>query len=183
MIVYGSPHGGSAVDTGALYDPTSNSWTPMASGPNAYSGILAGNYFVTIGNEFWLPFGQYDLVTGNWATVKPDTMLTSGIVGADDPALGWTGDQIVVWGGSPAGSWFSEPPTTPIGLRYSIDFKAFADTTKTSETLPEFLPRRYSATADLGYGLFVWSGGQKMGDYLIPVEGGQIYWYPSGGTQ
>jgi N-acetylneuraminic acid mutarotase len=112
MIVWG---GNGPFDTGGRYDPATDMWT-ATSMVNAPSGrwlhtavwtgdemIVWGGAFFDFGNFAWVPFstgGRYNPSTDNWTptnlTSAPDARYLHTAV--------WTGNEMIVWGGSGFGA-------------------------------------------------------------------------------
>jgi N-acetylneuraminic acid mutarotase len=105
MIVWGGVGDGSAstaMNTGRLYDPATDSWSatattgapPGARGANAvWTGtemIVWGGASGSVSNDTG---GRYNPVTNSWTA-----MATSE--GRSDSAHVWTGTEMIVWGGS-----------------------------------------------------------------------------------
>ena len=99
-------------DTGGRYDPTTDSWTPMseAGAPAARSGhgavwtgtrmvIWGGSYPDQVENYF-VDGGRYDPRSDSWTS----TSLTGAPPGRMAQTTVWTGNLMVVWGGSNNGS-------------------------------------------------------------------------------
>ncbi len=95
---------GGKLGDGAMYDPASNTWTPLpASGaPEARSGHVAvwtARYMLVWGgNGAGGVLGSgagYDALTNSWFTM---TMTNAPAARADHAAV-WTGTELIVWGG------------------------------------------------------------------------------------
>jgi hypothetical protein len=107
MIVWGGYSWGGAVfqgpptNTGARYDPASNSWTPTSRGSQPafdQSNLTPVDSFWT-GNELLVwggsaDGGRYDPATDSWSFV--DTPSGVPVRGA---SAVWTGSKMIVWGG------------------------------------------------------------------------------------
>jgi hypothetical protein len=116
MIVWGGlPSVSEGLAAGGRYDPTSDRWRTMATlhGPSA-----GGNqYMIWTGKEalVWGVVGEVDLA-GKGSRYDPATdtwtpMSTEGAPNGRGCAAAWTGDRMVVWGGTkPDGA--SYDPTT-----------------------------------------------------------------------
>ncbi len=106
MVVWGgSPNPGTPLNTGALYDPATDTWTgptSTISAPTARhfpSGIWTGTRMIVWGG--WSPATSYVDTGGFYA---PDSWLgptsTVGTPGAREAHTAvWTGDRMIVWGG------------------------------------------------------------------------------------
>ncbi len=102
MIVYGGAIlTGTAetfVNTGGIYDPATNTWAPMTSGPltaGITSGAWTGSKFVVFGGAHGNQGGIYDPVTNTWAAL-PALNLPAA---RDAHGVFWNGSRVVVWGG------------------------------------------------------------------------------------
>jgi hypothetical protein len=109
MIVWGGNAGTEYFNTGGIYDPAADTWTPTSipSTPVASVNHLA----VWTGSEMIVWGGgvsgvntgsRYNPVTGNWIP----TTVTNAPAGRDFRASRWvwTGNALIVWGGGTFGS-------------------------------------------------------------------------------
>jgi len=120
----------SVFDSGARYDPVTNTWTPTVAPVARYdhSAVWTGNLMVicggTDGSSLPLSSGaRYDPVTD---TLSPTSMVNSGSPRSRHSAL-WTGDEMIVWGGGGgrtgrrydpiADSWLSTTTTNAPSFR------------------------------------------------------------------
>lgn len=120
LIVWGGSDHGKFINTGAIYNPASNSWSPI-SGTNAPSvraeavgvnnnpqnsnlGVWTGKEMIIWGG--WSDDGSGNGITlGDGAAYNPstDSWRKLSSVGAPSPRSGsavvWTGSEMIVWGG------------------------------------------------------------------------------------
>ena len=94
------------LDTGAAYDPTADTWMPIATGgaPEArtnHTAIWTGSVMIIWGGAIdRYPYllasgGRYDLATNLWT----ETNWIGTPSGRSNHTAVWTGSQMVVWGG------------------------------------------------------------------------------------
>lgn len=117
MIVWGGREvGSSVVNTGGRFDPASGVWSPtnsnsMSGAPSAryrHSAVWTGTEMIVWGGG-WFPAGggnitllgdgaRYNPTTDNWAPIST--------IGAPTPRMDhtaiWTGQEMIIWGGSSA---------------------------------------------------------------------------------
>jgi hypothetical protein len=106
MIVWGGYSGTAFLGDGARYNPTTDSWTAMAT--TGAPPPRAGNSAVWTGSEMiiWGGFngsstlntgGRYNPGTGSWTA----TSITNAPAARDYHTAVWTGSEMIIWGGSP----------------------------------------------------------------------------------
>jgi hypothetical protein len=116
MIVWGgsTPPGANPTNSGALYDPESDTWVPTSTGPNCPSPRATGpNAAVWTGEKMiiWGGGGGTGCAEGlgDGGLYDPRTDSWDSISATDAPAprhlatAVWTGREMIVWGGSPNG--------------------------------------------------------------------------------
>ena len=109
MIVWGgSPTISTYLNTGGRYNPSSDSWaaTSTTNAPTArryhtavWTGtemIVWGGYFQDTSNHYWNTGGRYDPISDSWTA----TSTTNAPDGRAIHTAIWTGNEMVVWGGS-----------------------------------------------------------------------------------
>ena len=109
MIVWGGLMNGSGsyLNSGGRYDPLADSWTPTSTfhAPDArldHTAIWTGTVMVVWGggdDPFAPPFntgGRYDPSTDAW---MPTSTVGAAAARRDHTAI-WTGERMIVWGGS-----------------------------------------------------------------------------------
>jgi len=109
MIVWGGYCGGYHVNTGARYDPPSNSWTPTSTtnapdGRIAHAAVWTDSEMIVWGgynfqqNEFFNTGGRYNPIIDDWtATSIVNTPSAREVFQATGAV--WTGTEMIVWGG------------------------------------------------------------------------------------
>lgn len=109
LIVWGGKVGGVPLNSGASYDPATDTWTALstANAPSARSGHVAvwtGREMVVFGGEdstgSLVTGGGYDPATGLWHNLSTggNALARRGHTGV------WTGAELVVFGGLGSGS-------------------------------------------------------------------------------
>ena len=129
------------LNAGAAYDPRADRWRSIPDAPLKgrawHSGVWTGKRMIVWGGvggrcrpHCTLPAdgGAYDPVADSWEIVRD-----APISGRMDHRAVWTGREMIVWGGSPAGGGYgfddgatyapetgrwAELPSAPIGGRY-----------------------------------------------------------------
>ena len=162
LIIWGGRNGDypepyDHLDTGARYDPSTDTWTRMTSlnapSPRSHhtavwagTGMLVwgGTDDTTSGTAFGTG-GRYDPVADAWTPISPS--------GAPSPryqhkAL-WTGSKMIVWGGNPAGA-----NETNTGGRYDPS----ADTWQQTSLVGAAAPRYFHSAVWTGAEMIVWGG-------------------------
>jgi len=105
MIVWGGNDGESDLDTGGLYDPVGDSWTPVTienapSGREYHTAVWTGSEMIVWGgtDQTYYPVndgGRYDPVLDSWTPIS----ITDAPAGREYHTAVWTGYQMIVWGG------------------------------------------------------------------------------------
>src|SRR5205823_3770802 len=107
MIVWGGWDGFEDLNTGGLYNPTTNTWTvagttdaPIAR--ESHTAVWTGSEMIVWGG--WSvdsqinlnTGGRYDPATNSWAA----TGTTNAPDGRSSHTAVWTGSEMVIWGGN-----------------------------------------------------------------------------------
>jgi len=97
---HGAPN--ELVNTGAIYDPVADSWTPTSLAGAAtprymHSAVWADGRMIVWGGTGDSSGGRYDPATDSWTPTN--AMLTSPTQRAAHTAV-WTGSEMIVWGGT-----------------------------------------------------------------------------------
>ena len=113
LAIWGGFAPGGQLSSGALYDPVADSWTAIANvgapGPRQdhaaiWTGsamLVWGGYFADISGGQWLQTGgRYDPASNSW---QPTTVANAP-AGRQYHSAGWTGAEMIVWGGRISGS-------------------------------------------------------------------------------
>ena len=106
MVVWGGWSGSIPLDTGARYDPATDTWTPISrdsSTPaprSGHSAVWTGTEMIVWGGRdqsspSFSSGGRYDPVTGIWRTVSASNAPS----GRTEHTAVWGGSAMIVWGG------------------------------------------------------------------------------------
>jgi putative metal-binding protein len=98
MVIYAGV-GAFAHSDGGRYDPVSNSWLPVATGPIAGSGhstVWTGSRMIVWGGSSNVG-GIYDPVANTWTATSTGNGVPTARSGH---TAVWTGTRMIVWGGS-----------------------------------------------------------------------------------
>jgi N-acetylneuraminic acid mutarotase len=137
MIVWGGWDGANVLDTGARYDPNSNSWLATGIGPQGrmnHSAVWTGNEMI-----IWAGKGaSFFEDTNTGSRYNPDADTWRSTNGAPPwartgHAAVWSGRQMIVWGG-----YALVPSTNPIHLVVNDGGRYFASPPPTQS--PRRLP-------------------------------------------
>ncbi len=102
MIVWGG-YGGSSLNTGGRYDPSTDSWTATstANAPSARNGptaVWTGNEMIVWGGDDGMSLntgGRYNPATNTWTP----TSTTNAPTGRIFHTAVWSSSEMIVWGG------------------------------------------------------------------------------------
>ena len=160
MIVWGGGRFFGHSQVGGRYDPALNEWTPtsLLSAPSArsfHTAVWAGSRLIIWGGQtgglgMWTDTGgRYDPITDTWSPTS--------LIGAPSPrrlhAAVWTGDRMIVWGGS------DTSPESNTGGRYDPYTDTWLPTSLTNA--PE---SRVKHTAIwTGSRMIIWGGSSSQG--------------------
>jgi N-acetylneuraminic acid mutarotase len=112
MVVWGGhyydPYYGNVyLNTGARYDPATDTWQPVSNGPNtpssrrSHTAVWTGSEMIVWGGDHvFSPLntgGRYDPSNDTWRPTSTGANLP--FVREDHTAV-WTGDRMIVWGGT-----------------------------------------------------------------------------------
>ena len=121
MIVWGGSMAASGTtNTGGVYVPASNSWTPTSvagdvpSPRYGHAAVWAGSEMLIWGGLLSNTGGRYDPTRGTWLAIS---MLGSP-TGRNVPTGVWTGSEMIVWGGSLGATPIGDPYVLASGGRY-----------------------------------------------------------------
>lgn len=150
LFVWGGKGDQGALGDGALYDPKTDTWSPLAT-DNAPSprmdavAVLIDKQRVMVwgggphDDNVGLNSGKlYDLVTSTW------TDLPVSVIGRRNPVATWTGSKVLIWGGTSGGA--------------AIAGGAYYDPAMTKWTM---MSNPNSPTARTGVG-WAWSGQELL---------------------
>ena len=159
MIVWGGDNGGVPFNTGGRYNPATNSWiaTSTANAPDGRSAHTA--VWTGPDNEMivWGGFiGGGDTNTGGKYNPATNSWIATSTTNAPDARAGhiavWSGDEMIVWGGSGNAGSFPES-----GGRYNPTGDSWTPTGKTPT------PRARHAAVWTGSEMIVWGGSLQAG--------------------
>ncbi|HEX4824928.1 MAG TPA: MopE-related protein [Candidatus Polarisedimenticolaceae bacterium] len=161
MILWGGTQSGSVhtVDTGARYNPATDTWRPTSTGANTpaarfeHTAVWTGSEMIVWGGtDYTFPGpvvgGRYNPVTDTWAPTSTGPGLPSPRVFA---SAVWTGSEMIVWGGTLVG-----PGTaTNTGARYDPSADTWTEVPIDDGT-PS--PRQNSSAVWTGSEMIIWGG-------------------------
>jgi len=100
MLIWGGEDSaGAALNTGAAYNPRTNTWRPMST---CGAAAKSGHYTVWTGSEMIVWGGTrttgqlYDVATDAWRQMST---LNSPLAALGLSAV-WAGNQMLIWGGA-----------------------------------------------------------------------------------
>lgn len=156
--------------TGALYDPTTQLWSPIADS----AGVVSGRFkpsFVWTGTKA-IAWGGYDVFNstvlndGGMYDPATDTWIATSMTNAPPGALyvtaAWTGSRMVVWGGQDAGG---------VALNTGGRFDPASNTWQAITTSGAPTARYGHSWAWVNSKMVVWGGH----DGSTPVATGKLY--------
>jgi len=144
MIIWGGEAvGGLGFNTGGLYDPSTDSWTPTGTGTNVpmgrcnHTAVWTGTEMIVWGGDFYngldVQFtnsgGRYNPSTDSWAPTSTGTNVPSPRSWQHTAV--WTGTEMIVWGGT---TYDGSPPTEILnsGGRYNPSADSWTPTSTRS---------------------------------------------------
>ena len=154
MIVWGgeSGGGGSTTNTGGIYDPVTDSWTPtsLMNAPSArqqHTAIWTGQEMIVWGGcptvyctEVLNDGARYDPTTDTWTPIAN----TSGLTPRHFHQAIWTGSQMIIWGGA----------SDPQGISYDPATDTWTPISALNAPAPTF----FGASVWTGQEMLVWGG-------------------------
>ena len=160
MIVWGgwtgvTKSGGGYLNTGARYDPATDSWTATSllgapSGRSHHTAVWSGSKMIVWGGieqgGMLNTGGRYDAVSDSWI---PTSTLAAPSARWNHTAV-WTGSQMIVWGGSGAGG-----DTLNTGARYDPATNGWSPTSLAGAPIE----RSGHTAVWTGSRMVVWGGG------------------------
>jgi len=176
MIVWGggsTAGAGAYLNTGARYDPQTDSWTSMSTtgapaGRKNHVGVWTGTEMMIWGGRLPDPGGmEIDTVTGGRYDPATDSWTPTSTVGAPGPRFGATiqyaAGRVVIWGGSTIVSPFERFNT---GGRYDPT----NDTWQPTSTVNAPSGRIPGAVVSTGTRVIIWGGdGWPTGGIYDPI--------------
>jgi len=166
MVIWGGSEG---VNTGGRYHPGTDSWLPVTAtgapeGRWKPTAIWTGTRMIVWGGLVANGTGEldsgglYDPATDTW---EPTTPVNAPLRRVDHTSV-WTGNQMVVWGGT---NWDNQHQY-PTGGRYDPVANAWTPTSATSNGPT---PRSGHSAVWTGTMMIVWGGGDAAGGRYDPV--------------
>jgi N-acetylneuraminic acid mutarotase len=167
MIVWGGFSEALNVNTGARYDPATDSWAPTSLGPNVpaprggHTSVWTGSEMIVWGDA-GTTGGRYDPVTDSWAPTSTGPGAPSA---RSSHTAVWTGSRMIVWGGFVPGGNASRrtggiyDPTTDTWLAMRI-----------SEATPRARARHTAVWT--GSRMIVWGGETDLTTSVVFRDGG-----------
>jgi len=167
MIVWGGYNDGGTLNTGARYNPASDSWNAVSqvNAPSArlnHSAVWTGTQMIIWGGRDG--FGNDGLNTGKRYNPTADTWSSMSAVNAPTGRYGhaaiWSGSVMVVWGGHADSYYWSDP-----AYYWSSDlardggrYNPTSDTWTTVRTNTAPSPRAQCAAVWTGSEMIIWGG-------------------------
>jgi N-acetylneuraminic acid mutarotase len=158
MIVWGGENVAGPVANGGIYDPGTNSWTPMSevNAPSArseHTGVWTGSEMIIWGGSGIQPWGaggwpitgaRYRVATDTW------TPMSTGEApeGRTEHVAQWTGNRVLIWGGRRQSQLFGS------GAAYDPLLDAWFSISNTGAPTPRY----QSGQVWTGQQLLVWGG-------------------------
>ncbi len=172
MLVWGGQRDGDwtyiDTDTGGLYDPETDSWTPMSTvnAPPASIGsssVWTGSRFIVWGggsasspnNLGW----SYDPATDQWTSISNLNAPPARFSYEEGGDAIWTGNRMLVWGGIASTSNYT-------GLLSGGLYNPDANTWRSMETLGTHSSRISHAMMWAGTAAIVWAGSTTSNSLL-----------------
>jgi len=109
MIVWDGIGSGTEYNTGARYNPDSDTWLPVAQDVHTpaarctHASVWTGTQMIIWagGSAYYDGGGRYDPVTNTWTPMASTSSI--GLAGRNYPEAVWTGAEMIVWGGYRSG--------------------------------------------------------------------------------
>jgi len=157
MIVWGGAPFGNVVNTGGLYDPATDTWSPTSTGPNVpsprigHTAIWTGLEMIVWGGDgdsggSFSSGGRYNPTTNAWTS----TRTSQAPSGRGQHSAVWTGTEMIVWGGSGDQGVFNS------GGRYAPSTNSWIATA--IPTTGEPTPRTHHSAVWTGSEMIIWGG-------------------------
>jgi N-acetylneuraminic acid mutarotase len=155
MIVWGGQGpNASAINTGARYNPATDTWTPITTtnAPSArfyHSAVWTGTEMIVWGGVAdgfvgLIDGARYNPATDKWTPISNVNAPT----GRPLNTVVWTGKEMIIWGGSPNNGF------TNTGARYNPATDTWTTTTITNAPIA----RGYHTAVWTGSEMIVWGG-------------------------
>jgi hypothetical protein len=102
MIVWGGYNGASSLGDGGIYDPVTDTWTPLGATTRTRRmpvGVWTGRELIVWGGEgrggTAGDGARYEIASGRWTAIPYDAALRYRA----EPTVVWTGAEMVLFGG------------------------------------------------------------------------------------
>ncbi len=158
MIVWGGYDGTNYLNTGARYNPVTDTWQPISinGAPPAMllHAVWTGTEMIVWGGGAG---GRYNPATDAWQPIS----TTNAPASVNDPTVVWTGTEMIVWGGYGLGGSGLYSNT---GARYD----PLTNQWKPTSTIGAPAARVDHTAVWTGTEMIVWGG---FGDYYAPDVG------------
>ena len=170
MLVWGGISANSAVNTGSVYDPAANTWTPMSviNAPSARQNAVAawtGSRMLVWGGDNGAVLGDggsYDPATNTWTTMN----VANAPAPRTQHAGAWANGSLLVWGGHDGATFYGD------GGIYDQQTDTWSVMNGTNA--PQ--ARRGHAAVYAGNKLFVWGGiGLDVNNSETPLASGGLF--------
>ncbi|MDD5223898.1 MAG: hypothetical protein PHE84_07895 [bacterium] len=155
MIVWGGYDDSYYLNTGARYNPGSDSWTPTSvdgdvpSGRDFHQAVWTGAEMIVWGGtdsySYFDTGGRYDPETDSWKATQPPQVPSRRMAATSV----WTGTEMIVWGGIDDSGYLNT------GGRYNPSIDAWT-ATDSSESAPQ--ARQQHTAVWTGTEMIVWGG-------------------------
>lgn len=176
MIIWGGHDGTGALNSGASFDPATDSWTATASGANLPSvrynhtavWNAANNEMIIWGGHSGSSYlntgARYNIAAGTWQTMSTGTNVPSARM-AHTAVWNSTNNEMIIWGGeNSAGS----PYYTNTGARYLRTSDSWIPTS-TGTNVPSL--RKEHTAVWTGSEMIVWGGYYSSSPYYLNTGG------------
>lgn len=151
MIIWGGRTDAStaASNTGMIYDPATNLWSPMSSAgaPSArygHSAVWTGSKMIVFGGyngtNYFFDGAIYDLASNTWSPLN----INGGPTFRAFHAAVWTGHKMIIWGGATVSGYLAD------GKAYDAAANTWSDISSNG------------APSARGYLPAVWTGSQMI---------------------
>lgn len=149
FIVWGGDDDSGFLNTGARYNPATDTWTHMntngAPSSQYASAVWTGTNFVVWSGVGSIPGGRYNPVTDTWLPVSTNSAPAPRL----DHTTVWTGTYMIIWGGT----------DTSLGhVNTGARYNPATDTWSTVNTIGAPALRRSHSGVWTGSEMIIWGG-------------------------
>ena len=161
-------------NNGAIYNPTSNTWRPMADAPmslHGHTAVWTGTEMIVWGDASIGNSGMaYNPISNTWKMIKS--------TGAPSPRVGhstvWTGQEMAIWGGSE--SFGSSGTEVGTGALYNPQTDTWRQVSTSSAPVSGYGGN--AIAGERGCEL-IWTGSRLI---VVPLNFNAEVWISSGGS-